>query len=117
MQIVTILGMDGTLTTIPSLPHKLRALERLTAPRVDRSPLPTGEEQGLVVGSIFTISATNGLEPTRRINLLGFCQSIDYLFETVEETVVMWGGEVFETERQLKRWARWEVMCVCTCHP
>lgn len=34
-----------------------------------------------------------------------FCQSTELLFERVEDAVVSRGGEVFETERQLKRCA------------
>ena len=49
-------------------------------------------------------SATNGLDCTRRINLLGFCQSTEHLHEAVEAAVVRRGGEVFEAERHLSRW-------------
>ena len=77
-------------------------LERLSLRRLS-APLPTAEEQGICVGSLFTICATNGYEVTRKINFFGFCQSAEYLFEHVEDAVVSRGGEVFETERQLRR--------------
>lgn len=51
---------------------------------------------------MFTISATNGIDAARRLNLLGFCFSTEQLFERVEDTVLRRGGEVFETRRQLK---------------
>lgn len=50
-------------------------------------------------------SATNGIDAARRLNLCGFCFSTEQLFERVEETVLRRGGEIFETRRQLKRWA------------
>lgn len=40
-------------------------------------------------------------DPNRRVNFLGFCQSVDLLQEAVEETVTSRGGEVLEQERQL----------------
>ncbi len=82
----------------------LAQLERLSL-RKARNPLPTAEEQGLCIGSLFTICATNGYDVSRKINFFGFCQSAEFLFEHVEDAVVSRGGEVFETERQLKRWA------------
>ena len=33
--------------------------------------------QGLCIGSVFTISATNGIDAARRLNLLGFCFSTE----------------------------------------
>lgn len=77
-------------------------LERLSL-RHARPPLPTAAEQGLCIGGLFTIRATNGTDATRRLNFFGFCQSTEFLFERVEDAVVSRGGEIFETERQLKR--------------
>ncbi|GAB4819217.1 hypothetical protein N2152v2_006263 [Parachlorella kessleri] len=76
-------------------------LERLSLRRLS-APLPTADEQGICVGSLFTICATNGYDVTRKINFFGFCQSAEYLFEHVEDAVVSRGGEVFETECQLR---------------
>lgn len=66
-------------------------------------PLPTWEEQGLCIGSTFAVAATNGIDPARRVNFLGFCQSVDILTDAVEDTVLSRGGEILEQERQLKR--------------
>eukprot|EP00877_Chromochloris_zofingiensis_P010019 jgi/Chrzof1/5270/Cz15g20060.t1 len=65
-------------------------------------PLPTWEEQGLCIGSTFAVAATNGIDPARRVNFLGFCQSVDILTDAVEDTVLSRGGEILEQERQLK---------------
>lgn len=64
--------------------------------------MPSFEEQGLCIGATFSLAATNGRDFDRRINILGFCQSIDTLNEAVEETVMSRGGEVLEQERKLK---------------
>ena len=62
--------------------------------------------QGLCIGSLFSICATNGVDAARRLHLLGFCQSTEQLYERVEECVLRRGGEVWETRRQLSRRAR-----------
>lgn len=54
---------------------------------------------------MFRISASNGVDVARRLTLLGFCYSAEQLFERVEDTVLARGGEVWETQRQLKRCA------------
>jgi len=51
---------------------------------------------------MFTISATNGQDPTRRMNVVGFCQSIEILYERVEYTVARRGGEIMASKRELK---------------
>jgi hypothetical protein len=51
------------------------------------------------------VAATNGLDPARRINFVGFCQSVDVLHECVEEVVRSRGGDILAQERALKRWA------------
>lgn len=95
------MSVDGTITNIPSLPTRLQQLERLTL-RPAQDPLPTSEEQGLCIGGVFTIAATNGCDASRRVNFFGFCHSTEVLFERVEDAVVRRGGEIFVTERQLK---------------
>jgi hypothetical protein len=80
---------------------ELAEQRRRRRPANDALPLP--EEQGLCIGSIFRISATNGIEPTRRVSLAGFCFSTEQLYERVEGCVLARGGEVFETHRLLKR--------------
>jgi hypothetical protein len=60
-------------------------------------------DQGLCLGvGLFTISATNGVDSTRRINVLGFCQSVDALAESVEHTVASRGGEIWSVKREVK---------------
>lgn len=75
--------------------------------------MPTFEEQGLCIGATFTLAATNGRDFDRRINILGFCQSIDVLNEAVEETVMSRGGEVLEQERRLKSGVHEQVGAAC----
>jgi len=64
--------------------------------------MPTWEEQKLCIGSSFHLAATNGNDPARRINIEGFCQSVDYLFESIEDTVRQQRGEILLEERELK---------------
>ena len=61
------------MTCIPSLPHRMVQLERLRLRRA-RPPLPTAAEQGLCLGGLFTVTATNGSDVSRRMNIFGFCQ-------------------------------------------
>jgi hypothetical protein len=69
--------------------------------------LPSWEEQGLCIGSTFALAATNGRDPARRVQFLGFCQSVDHLRGELEWAISRRGGEVLEEERQLKRCMRW----------
>jgi hypothetical protein len=69
-----------------------------------KQPLPTWEEQSICIGASFTVAATNGLDPSRRVNFVGFCQSIDVLHECVEDVVRSRGGDILAEERDLKRW-------------
>lgn len=94
---------DGGVVSVPFTFARTGQREAETARRRAAAPLPTAEQQGLCIGSVFSISATNGVDATRRINLLGFCQSVDFLGETVELCVLGRGGEIFESECQLKR--------------
>lgn len=98
MQIITIFSSDGTITTIPSISH-IDSTDRSSSTLVS---LPTPHDQGLCIGSIFTISATNGVDVTRRMNVLGFCQSIEMLHDSVERKVAQRGGEIFRVQRELK---------------
>lgn len=70
--------------------------------RPNRAPMPSWEEQGLCIGASFHLAATNGFNPTRRVNLEGFCQSVDYLFDSIEETVRQQRGTILVEDRQLK---------------
>lgn len=84
------------IVTIPG-----RELEVPKAPKLIQ-PMPSFEEQGLCIGATFALAATNGKDFERRINILGFCQSVDVLNEALEETVMSRGGEVLEQELKLK---------------
>lgn len=114
------------IVTIPG-----RAIQ---VPKVQKiiQPMPSYEEQGLCIGATFSLSATNGKDFDRRIQILGFCQSVDVLNEAVEETVTSRGGEVLEQEKKLKSGVheqvgalyRWPLrvlmlsipfMCQCVC--
>lgn len=64
-------------------------------------PLPTWEQQGLCIGNVFRIAATNGCDLGRRINVLGFCRSVDLVGEAVEDAVLRSGGEVVVSSKQL----------------
>ncbi|PSC69556.1 hypothetical protein C2E20_6995 [Micractinium conductrix] len=108
-QQTTIFCKDGSVVRLGAFPHPLldeRRSERsggggeMGAPLAG-APLPLPEEQGLCIGSVFTISATNGIDAARRLNLLGFCFSTEQLFERVEDTVLRRGGEVVMTQRKL----------------
>ncbi|KAG9441902.1 hypothetical protein H6P81_017756 [Aristolochia fimbriata] len=50
--------------------------------------------QGLCLGALFDIAATNGLDMGRRLCFFGFCRSIEMLSDVVEDTVLDHGGEV-----------------------
>ncbi|XP_039682853.1 uncharacterized protein [Medicago truncatula] len=53
--------------------------------------------QGLCLGALFDIAATNGLDMSRRLCIFGFCRSIEMLSDVVEDTVLEHGGEVGAT--------------------
>ncbi|XP_050116509.1 uncharacterized protein LOC126594307 isoform X2 [Malus sylvestris] len=59
-------------------------------------------EQGLCLGALFDIAATNGLDMGRRLCIFGFCRSIEMLSDVVEDTVLEHGGEVkwFHTQKR-----------------
>ncbi|KEH42180.1 hypothetical protein MTR_1g063100 [Medicago truncatula] len=50
--------------------------------------------QGLCLGALFDIAATNGLDMSRRLCIFGFCRSIEMLSDVVEDTVLEHGGEL-----------------------
>ena len=52
--------------------------------------------------NVCRVAATNGNDPARRLNLLGFCRCIDSLSEVVESTVLQHGGAIILREQQLK---------------
>ncbi|OMO99962.1 hypothetical protein CCACVL1_03531 [Corchorus capsularis] len=58
--------------------------------------------QGLCLGALFDIAATNGLDMGRRLCIIGFCRSIEMLSDVVEDTVLEHGGEVVAAEKAIK---------------
>ncbi|XLU47028.1 uncharacterized protein LOC107626473 isoform X1 [Arachis ipaensis] len=59
-------------------------------------------DQGLCLGALFDIAATNGLDMGRRFCIFGFCRSIEMLSDVVEDTVLEHGGEVIMAEKEVK---------------
>ncbi|ONK57013.1 uncharacterized protein A4U43_C10F15660 [Asparagus officinalis] len=59
-------------------------------------------DQGLCLGALFDIAATNGLDTGRRLCIFGFCRSIEMLSDVVEDTVLEHGGEVVAAEKASK---------------
>ncbi|MQM22613.1 hypothetical protein Taro_055668 [Colocasia esculenta] len=58
--------------------------------------------QGLCLGALFDIAATNGLDTGRRLCIFGFCRSIEMLSDVVEDAVLGHGGEVVAAEKASK---------------
>ncbi|XP_019187121.1 PREDICTED: uncharacterized protein LOC109181692 [Ipomoea nil] len=58
--------------------------------------------QGLCLGALFDIAATNGLDMGRKLCILGFCRSVEMLSDVVEDIVVEHGGEVVSAEKASK---------------
>ncbi|XP_078173515.1 D-tagatose-1,6-bisphosphate aldolase subunit [Carex rostrata] len=56
-------------------------------------------DQGLCLGALFNIAATNGLDMGRRLCIFGFCRSIEMLSDVVEHTVLEHGGEIVAAEK------------------
>ncbi|KAL9685547.1 hypothetical protein QQ045_022998 [Rhodiola kirilowii] len=59
-------------------------------------------QQGLCLGALFDIAATNGLDMGRRLCIFGFCRSIEMLSDVVEDTVLEHGGEVVAAQKATK---------------
>ncbi|KAG1654649.1 hypothetical protein FOA52_010277 [Chlamydomonas sp. UWO 241] len=95
MEMTTVLTSDGRMVRIPGKTVGKPA-------RRPFAPMPTWDEQKLCIGASFVLAATNGHNPSRRINMEGFCQSVDYLFESIEGSVRARRGEILMEERQLK---------------
>ena len=87
-----------------SIPPRLTALE---------DPLP---DQGLCLGASFTIAATNGVDPTRRLRLLGFCRSVEHLSRQVEDCVLRRGGEIMLHHVELRRCGGSALACCPAAH-
>lgn len=62
-------------------------------------PMPSPAQQGICVASTFSLQATNGRDPSRRISFEGFVQLPELLEEAVEASVRARGGEVLVRAR------------------
>jgi hypothetical protein len=62
-------------------------------------PMPAPSQQSLCVASTFSLQATNGRDPSRRISFEGFVQLPEVLEEAVEASVLSRGGEVLVRQR------------------
>ena len=62
--------------------------------------------------TIEPMQATNGLDPTRRLHVLGYCRCVSSLSEVVEAAVLQRGGEVFWQDLRAHRRA---TPCGCCC--
>lgn len=106
-EVITIFGRDGSMTSIPpfipcyDVCGSESQWENHLQTGGQHAGLPSVEEQGICVGSVFSISATNGYDVSRRIHVSGFCQSIDFLYEQVEGSVRVRGGEIMNVKREL----------------
>lgn len=100
--VVTLFTTDGLIQIGGSLvPHQSSAMERKQlrgkAPvryRRFKEEDYMDPKQGLCLGAIFDIVATNGLDMGRRLCVFGFCRSVEMLSDVVEDTVLEQGGEV-----------------------
>lgn len=101
-QVITFLTSDG-IVRLPGrvLPHNSARLNQL---RINLQQLPQPAEQGLCIGNVFTVAAMNACDPGRRVNLQGFCRSVDLVSEAVQDVVVRAGGEVITTQCNLKKY-------------
>lgn len=52
--------------------------------RTVQQQLPTWDEQGICVGQTFMVAANNGRDLSRRVQVLGFCRSIDLVSEVLQ---------------------------------
>jgi hypothetical protein len=53
--------------------------------------------------SFMVLQATNGVDPTRRLHLLGFCRSVQNLSDVVEDAVLQRGGQVMLHHIEIRR--------------
>jgi len=112
--IVTLFGKDGSIATIPpnftSTPNApefmgFQKMDSIVSPSdlldLRHEPSHLADDQGgLCEAKIFRVSATNGFDVSRRMNVFGFCQSLEYLAENIHNAIRMRGGEIAHVEGQ-----------------
>lgn len=107
-ELVTLFTADG-LVQIRGGPRLVNPLSpsakkflRLNRQRRFREEDYMDPKQGLCIGAIFDIAATNGLDMGRRFCVFGFCRSIEMLNDVVQDAVLGQGGEVVVSQRETK---------------
>lgn len=93
-EVVTFFTSDG-LVQLPKWQPPSKAIKMK-----QHNPLPTWQEQGLCIGNTFRVTATNGLDIYRRLNLMGYCRCTELLSDVVEHTVLSSGGEIVIREHK-----------------
>ncbi len=74
LQIITFIG-EEVVVRIPGRRLHVPRSEGSSGPgTLHRPPMPTWEEQTLVIGASFAVAAFNGRDPARRVSITGFCQ-------------------------------------------
>lgn len=100
MQVTTFITADGLVTLSDT--HGLTSSRQVPAelfPRPWTPPLPSLAEQSICLAATFVLAASNGRDGgSRRVQVLGFCRSIDQLSEAVEDAVLRCGGEVYKRD-------------------
>ncbi|CAK9160785.1 unnamed protein product [Ilex paraguariensis] len=107
---VTLFTTDGLIQIGGSLvPRRIPSLHKKQGKGKTSQRLQRFQEsnymdpnQGLCLGALFDIAATNGLDMGRRLCIFGFCRSIEMLSDVVEDTVLEHGGEVVAAEKASK---------------
>ncbi|XP_043703909.1 uncharacterized protein LOC122654001 isoform X1 [Telopea speciosissima] len=107
---VTLLTADGLVQIGGSMvPRRLSSSDKKQGRLKTSQRLQRFQEsdymdpnQGLCLGALFDIAATNGLDMGRRLCIFGFCRSIEMLSDVVEDTVLEHGGEVVAAEKASK---------------
>ncbi|KAJ3682482.1 hypothetical protein LUZ60_015055 [Juncus effusus] len=102
---ITLFTSEGLVHIGGSLvPRRFPSSEKRKGNGKTRSPRFQEDDymdsnQGLCLGALFNIAATNGLDTGRRLCIFGFCRSIEMLSDVVQDTVLEHGGEVVVTEK------------------
>uniref|UniRef100_A0A7N0TTV0 DUF7811 domain-containing protein n=1 Tax=Kalanchoe fedtschenkoi TaxID=63787 RepID=A0A7N0TTV0_KALFE len=107
---VTLFTADGLIQIGGSLvPRRVSPVDKKRGKSKDVKRLQRFQEsdymdpqQGLCLGALFDIAATNGLDRGRRLCIFGFCRSIEMLSDVVEDTVLEHGGEVVAAQKATK---------------
>lgn len=95
-EVITFITSDGLVR----LPRWQTSTPFQAAKAKRRLPLPTWQEQGLCIGNTFWVTATNGLDICRRLNLMGYCRCTEMLSDVVEHSVLSSGGEIIIREHK-----------------